>query len=242
MKVRLWHIAVFLIALVVFAGASAPASFFAPRPSETFAYERAGGTVWRARFENVRLGPYDARAMSWRLSPLDLVQGKARLPLTFEDGAIEGEAMLLANWHGDRRIVASSLRLEGAALGSLHLPGETTIEGLDIFFDGGRCAQAAGSVQSDVLTRAGAALGWPGPPLAGAAVCEGEDGRILLSGVNGLGDQVTVSVDLRGDGAVLWRARVQTTTPEAAAALAAAGFAPDGDGLVKNGEGRWLPF
>lgn len=242
MKVRVWHIIVFVAAFLVFAAASAPASFFAPQRSEAFSYEQVGGSVWAARLQNVRLGSYSARELSWRVFPLDLVQGKARVPVWIQDGGIEGDGMLLANWEGDRRIVINTLRLDGAHLGEIDLPGETSLRDFDVFFEDGRCARASGRGESDVLQGAGERLGWPGPRLAGEAACDGDDGRIVMSGVNELGDQASLEVRLSANGAVQWRFDVQSTRPEPQAALAAVGFSPDGEGMAMRGEGRWLPF
>lgn len=242
MRFRLWHALVFVLALAIFAVARAPAAYFAPQRPGVFTYDSASGTVWRAAFEGVRIGPYQARTMTWRLSPFDLVQGKARLPLTFSQGTIEGEAMLLANWRNDRRLYVSTLRLEGAPLGAVLAPGETHIRELDVFFDDGNCAAAAGQLESDVLVRAGQALNWPGPPLSGGAVCDGEDALVRLTGTNEAGESVAALMILSGDGAAQWRISVQTDRPETEAALAAAGFARGPEGLGRSEEGRWLPF
>lgn len=243
MNIRPWHIVVFVLALLVFAIARAPAAFFAPQRPGVFTYERALGTVWRARLEKVRLGPYETSSLSWRLSLLDLLQGKARAPLDFERGSIEGRVMLLANMHNDRRLYAPNLTLIGFPLTeNLRAPGETTLSDIDIFFDNGVCLFAHGQAQSDVLARAGEAIGWPGPPLTGDAACEGEDARILLIGTSAAGERVSARLTLRGDGGAEWRLIVQSVTPETELALTAAGFQRGADGFEISKDGRWLPF
>ncbi len=244
MKIRLWHVIVFVLALVVFAVAWAPAAVFVPQRPGQLSYDRAEGTIWRARLSGVRLGSYAAATATWRLALLDIVQGKAIVPVQFSDGDIEGTLTLLGNWHGDRRLAVQNLRLDGLALAQRgRLAGETRINGLDILFEDGVCTRALGRIESDVLQRGGQALGWPGPALAGDASCDGADARILLTGANEQGERVDVRIMLKGDGAATWRAAVLTQQPATVEALLAAGFNRSAaDGSLGYGEDtRWFP-
>lgn len=243
MKIRLWHMAVFVVALLVFAIARAPAAFFVPQKPGQLSYGRAEGTIWQGALHTVALGPYRVGAASWRLSPLDLIQGKAIVPINLRDGAMEGNLILLGNWHGDRRIGVSQLAMSGLQVGQHMLPGQTRFYGLDILFEGGVCARAQGRVESDVLARAGEALGWSGPTMTGTASCDGEDARIALSGANEAGERVNANVLLTGDGAASWRVSVLSRNDQTLAALSAAGFTPNAaDGAMGYGEEtRWFP-
>lgn len=243
MKIRIWHIVVFAVALVIFAIAGAPAGFFFPQRPGEVTYARAEGTVWNARLEGVHVGPYAAERARWTLSPLDVIRGKAIVPVDFEDGTIEGRVTLLGNVQGDRRIAMPHLRLQGLTLGELSLPGETRMNGVDILFEDGVCTRAQGRAASDVLMRAGQAIGWLGPSVAGTATCDGDDARILLTGANSVGERVNVRIVLRGGGAASWRISVQTGRAETIAALNAAGFTRGvADGALGYGEDtRWLP-
>lgn len=243
MRIRVWHVIVFALALIVSGLALAPPAFFVPQRPGQLTYERAEGTIWNARLSGVHVGPYAAARANWRLSPLDVVRGRAIVPVEFADGSIEGNAMVLGNVQGDRRIAASQLTLSGLVLGALNLPGETRLHGVDILFEDGACVRAQGRVESDVLTRASQSLGWPGPALAGPATCDGEDARIMLSGANDLGERVNLRVLMQGDGAAAWRISVQTDRAETIAALSAAGFTRGvADGALGfGGEMRWLP-
>jgi hypothetical protein len=173
-----------------------------------------------------------------------LVQGKAVADVLFSGGDIDGDLQLLANWGGDRRIVAPRLSIAGASVGQgLNLDGTTSAQGIDIFFDAGRCAAAAGNVQSDILARNEAALRWRGPPMSGVATCEGEDAIIVMNG-SGVSESVRALVRLRGDGGAEWRAEVSGARPEVTAVLAAAGFSagPQSGAQAAGGEMRWTPF
>lgn len=238
---RLWHILVFAIALGLFSLAYAPAAFFVP-PREGFSYTRISGAVWNARIEGARIGRYQADAISWRISPFDLLQGRVIAPLRFS-GEIEGDAVLLANLR-DRRVRIPNLRVRDFHLDGLVLSGETEIWALDLFFEGGRCARAEGRLTSDVLTRAGQALGFDGPALVGGASCDGDDALVEMAGAAATGERVRLSLRLRGDGTGQWRVNVQGAGAQAQAGLLGAGFGiePQSNELTK-GEGlRWLPF
>lgn len=244
MSVKLWHVLVFVVALVAFSIARAPASLLAPQRENEFTYERALGTIWNGRLEGVRLGALDGGAVTWRLPLGDMLQGKLAAPISIADGDVVGEGQYLVTIFGDRRLVVANLRVTGLPLGDIVLSGETTITGFDVFFDGGVCMRAAGQVSSDVLVRAGQTLGFEGPPLSGVVNCEGEDAVVALTGENGGGDAVLAVVRLKGDGQGVWRLSVRSDKPEAQIALAAAGFtvAP-GEGEANFSEDiTWLPF
>lgn len=244
MSLRFWHVIVFLLALAIFAIARAPAGVFAPQRPGVFTYDRAEGTIWRAHFVGAQFGAYEAGAVDWRLSFVDLLQGKAVADLDFAGGAFRGSVRLLGNWRGDRRIVAEDVTIEGAPLGQTALlAGTTHIRGLDLFFADGRCATALGNVESDVLARNAELFRWRGPNVAGAASCVGEEAVIVLEGGETT-DFVHTRLALRANGEGEWRAEARTSRPEVVAALAASGFQRDAETGVMSAaqEMRWLPF
>lgn len=242
MKVRIWHIVLFVVALVAFGVAMTPAAFLVRERPDAFTFARVQGSIWNGRLEQVRLGPYRADSATWQISFLDVIQGKVRVPVELVAGTMQGRVMLLANVHNDRRLFIPTLRLDGVDLGPRGTwPGEVLISGLDIFFDDGVCSAAQGTVYSDVFVRSGERLGWSGPTLNGAAACEGEDAVITMSGRNAMDEQVTGRIVLRGDGSGSWAVAVEGAQPETAAALASAGL-QDGAGEAGYGEVmRWLP-
>lgn len=243
MKIRLWHIGVFIATLLIFVVAWAPAAFFVPQRDDGLRYRRAEGTIWNATLVDASIGPYAAREATWRLALTDVVMGRAIVPMQLSDGDIEGSLTLFANIHGDRRLAIHTLRLSGAQLGELRLSGETRINALDVIFEGGVCTRAQGRIDSDVLTVGGAELGWAGPPLAGDVTCDGEDARILLTGANDAGERVNLLITMRRDGTASWRLSVRSQQPATLEFLAAEGFSrsvTDGT-LGYGGDARWLP-
>jgi hypothetical protein len=243
MKIRLWHIGVFVVALLVSVVAWAPAAFFIPQRPDELTYRRAEGTIWDARLVDLHVGGYTAREATWRLNFADVIRGRAIVPVTLSGGEMDGSLTLLGNVGGDRRLAIQSLRLAGAQLGGLRLAGETRIEGFDVLFQDGVCARALGRIDSDVLAVGGAELGWAGPPLTGDVACDGEDARVVLSGANDQGERVDLRILLGRDGAASWRLSVLSEQPETVQLLAAQGFTADfADGsLGYGGEARWFP-
>jgi Type II secretion system (T2SS), protein N len=238
MSIRHWQFLFFLVAVIGFGVAFAPASLIAPKRENGFTYAHADGTIWDARFDHARLGPLDVGALSWRVELGALLQGKFVADLDASGGALVGKATLLANWRGDRRVMAQSVKLQGAPLSpTVTLAGETTITGLDLYFEKGACKNAQGAVQSDVLARNPDVLRWNGPPLGGQARCDGEDALVALTGATAA-DSVQTSLKLHANGAGAWRAEVRSANTTAQAALAAAGFAlsgpPGGAVMVKE--------
>lgn len=244
MTIRLWHIVLFVVALLGFAAALAPAWLFARSTPGGFSYARAEGTIWRARFVDARLGPFRSAEIGWRLSLLDLVQGRFLGDATFSGGDIDGSARLLANLDGDRRIIAPSLTLSGAQAGGAALAGASALQGIDVLFIRGACDSAAGALSSTVLAANEAAFRWRGPPLAGALSCVGDDAQAVMSPSDGSVAGLAVTLTLHGDGAGEWRARLPPDTQAAAGVLAQLGApaTPEGDALIARGDMRWFPF
>jgi hypothetical protein len=240
--IRSWRLIVFLAALAVSAVALAPARLFVRQQPGALTYASADGTIWRARFGGVRFGPFDAGDVAWRLSFKDLVQGKMIARIDMSGGEIVGDAAVLGNWRGDRRLVAHSLHLTGAPVTpTLRLAGVTTVGNLDLLFRDGRCAAAQGALFSDVLVRTSSQWRWQGPQLRGTAICVDEAARLDLSGSSESGS-VRAALDLAPDGRGVWRIEVRTSRPEVGVALRAAGFGPGPQDFRLSREVRWSPF
>jgi hypothetical protein len=243
MTLRIWHILFFVAALAVFAVMSAPATLVAQR-EDVFTYERATGTIWKGRFEGAHIGKLDAGDVEWRMSFGDLVQGKMNAHADFSGAEVQGSLNILANWRGDRRLIAPMVRIHGAPVGrNLRLAGVTTIQNLDVYYSRGRCVTAQGRLESDVPSSNAALLHWRGPNLAGTASCVGDAAHLSLEGASE-GDFLRTGLELQADGAGVWRTEVRSTKPGITAVLRSAGFGSDQalNRASNQGTFRWFPF
>ena len=239
--IKLWQVAVFAMALVGFLVVRAPASLIV-RPSPSFTYAEAEGTIWQARFSGARIAGLNAGVMSADVSAMGLVQGKLDMPFSVSGADLEGRGRILANLEGDRRIVIAHAVLNSAPMGTIVLSGKTEFRDLDIFFRNGRCSMAQGAASSDVLQRNAAVFGGAAPILTGQAACVGDHAEITMSGSEA-GRSYLVTLVLRGDGAGEARAVVGPTPAEVLATLGSMGFSPDpatGGALLRR-DFRWLP-
>lgn len=244
MSIRPWHVVLFVVALLAFAIARAPAAVFAPKRDGGFTYAAVEGTIWRAQFTQARAGPFDLGALSWRLSFWDLIQGRFLAHVSMTGGRLVGDVRLLANADGDRRLITGGLQLNGVALGGLTFAGGAQVAATDILFVRGACARAEGAARSDMLAVNEAVLRWRGPPLSGQPLCAGDTADWTLQPADGAGGPTRITLLLGADGRGRWRAQLPTDRPEAALALTQAGVAHavQAGAMTAEGELRWFPF
>lgn len=244
MKIRIWHIALFVFALTVSAVALAPAQLLFRGSEGVLTFQRAEGTIWRATLRHVDLGGLDGGDATVAVSPLDLVQGAIVSDIAFAGPDLAGQIRLHAALNGDRRIEAPALTISGMrAQGFGRVPGTTRITGLDMTFRQQACVAAQGQIDSDVLVRVAEQTGGEAPLLAGTAACAGPLGRLMLQG-DAAGDSASALLDLAGNGTGSWTVTYRTSKPQLVATLIAAGFAPDEQGGAFNSKGEmtWLPY
>lgn len=241
---RAWHAGVFLVAVVVFAVALAPAQPFLRQIEGQLTYARIEGRIWDATLFGARIGGLDGGDVGVKLSALALLTGRLEADVQLHGSELDGRVTVSAALDGVL-IDAPSLTLSGAPLPGLgRLPGRTSVSGLEIRFAAGKCASAIGRLESNALEQAFAdSLRGPGPSLFGAATCVGTAARLPLTGEQD-GDALQAWMDIAGDGAGRWRLEVQTRDPQRAAVVLATGLAPSGVAGTFTGEGvfRWLTF
>jgi hypothetical protein len=242
--IRIWHIGVFVAALLVAGVALTPAQLLFRGSEGVLTFKRAEGTIWRSTLRQVDLGGLNGGDAIVSISFLDLLQGQIVSQVDFAGADISGQARMYAGFNGDRRIEAQSLSISGMRVqGFGRVSGKTTLTGVDIRFAGRDCASARGQIESDVLARTAEQAGSQAPLLAGTASCAGQFGRLMLQG-DGAGDSATALLDLGSDGTGQWNVTYRTAKPELAATLVAAGFAPNGEGGTFDTKGTmtWLPY
>ncbi len=244
MTLRIWHVVFFLIAFAAFAIALAPAALLAPaRDGERFNYASIEGTIWSGRVNAARLGGYSIDALDWRVAAVDLLLGKLTV-LFRATGPVAGDGAVTVGLGGDKEARIGSLRAESLMFGKTRFAGETRIEDLRLGFKNGACAAALGKVSTEVLRKAGAALGFAGPQLSGEPSCNGPDIELPMRGLAADGGEVAAVLRLKADGSGEWRLSAKDVSKDAMIGLAAAGFSHDQaqSAMVRSGELRWFPF
>ncbi len=242
--IRIWHVAIFVLALVGGGVALAPAQAFLRSSDESLSFTRANGTIWDATLTHARIGGLDAGDVGIRLSAGDLLLGRAAADISMSGSGIAGSARLQVNMGGERRLTSSNLRLQGLPVNeTLHLSGETRIRNLDMVLGADACISAQGVLESDTLMRSGEIIGVNGPMMSGVAACHGPVGRLAMNGERD-GETVQLVLDLASSGAVQWAVQYRTENRDVAMRLAALGLQLQGDtgSYEKRGVARWLPF
>lgn len=242
--IRCWHLVLFAVLLVLAAAAFAPARFFLHPTKGGLEFEDARGSVWDATLTKAHVGRLDAGDIRVRLSPTDIVLGRLVANIAFSGVNIAGDARLQFGLGGERRLMASDLRIKDFPIDDhVALVGVTRLGNLDLLLDDQACRSAQGVLESDTLMRSADTIGANGPNLSGVAVCAGPVGRLMLSGERD-GDSAELVLDLAGSGAAQWSTIYRTGRPDVAARLVLLGFESQGEtgAFGKRGAVRWLPF
>lgn len=186
------------------------------------------GSIWSGRLEQAALGAQTLGNLDARLHFLPLLSDETRLSLS-GDGAFRGVFMRRRT-----RLAVEGLDLR-APISALGLPGAGTagISQGAVAFDGPTCQTASGRLSIEGL----AGSGWVAPPLVGALSCD--DGQ-LLARLNGQDPALELNADMRFDRTGRWTLDIlaRPADPLVAAALAAQGFQPTGEGLTYSTAGR----
>lgn len=244
MKIRIWHIVIFAIALAASAIALAPAQLLFRGSEGVLTFHRAEGTIWHATLRQVDLSGLDGGDATVTVSLFDLMQGSVVSDIAFNGPDLSGQVRLHMSLNGDRRLESPALVISGMrARGVGRVPGSTRVTGLDVTFRQQACAAAQGQIDSDVLVKVAEQTGGVAPLLTGNATCVGQVGRLTLQGDAG-GDSASALLDLGGNGTGSWSVTYRTSKPQLAASLIAAGFTPDEQAAAFNSKGdmTWLPY
>ncbi len=144
----------------------------------------ADGTIWQGTIGDLNLRGHSLGAFDVSLTPQSMLGGT--IDMTFVQAG-EGEQPLTGSLRADgprRGIVATSGRLApGDLFGAL--PIETLIlSDVTMMFDDGRCAEASGTVATDIAIGVG---GFGNKrTLDGALSCQGERVRLAMRSVTGI--------------------------------------------------------
>ncbi len=237
-----WHIGFFIAALLACSVALAPATLLLPSRASGFSYVAGSGSIWNAKFDGAKVNGLDAGTLHWRIDPGSLLEGGVGVRTSFDGDDLDGDLAVTVAAGGVRRVQSRRLTLRGAPVVWSGLEGTTSIEGLDLRFNGKTCASAAGALSSDILERNGRLLGGAGPFLNGTAVCSQEEAWLPIEG-NAGAERFRAVIVLRPEGALRWQADIIPASLARSTAYAAIGFqpVPDEPYLRQTKEIKWLP-
>ena len=198
------------------------------------AAREAEGSIWLGVLKEAQLGPMALGDVRARLNIWPLLLGRVRLGLYRDEangGRFDGAVSV------SRHTVGIEDMTGQLRTGSLFAPVPISALDLDQVsarFDGGRCESAEGRVR---VTVAGTLAGIPLPSgAAGDLRCDQGALLLPLASQSGMGQ---LNIRVRGDGGYTVELLVRQLDPTLAPTLAAAGFAPSGDGFVRRIEGHF---
>ncbi|MBI1338680.1 hypothetical protein GC169_00505 [bacterium] len=237
-----WRISIFLLALIGFAVARAPARLFAPPPSDQLSYSSVDGTIWNAILRDAVIAGARAGDVSAALRPWPLVSGRAVVDVTAPGPDIRGDAQLDLGLFGDLRIASSTFSVNlSRYLGLGDLADRSTVTDARIAFSRGRCTSAEGVAETDVFVLAARELqAGEGLLLRGGLMCAGVDARLRVTGERDA-ETLAAQADVSSDGRGTWSIMIQTDKAAVAAIAATRGFTLDSEADVLKREGafRW---
>lgn len=194
------------------------------------------GSIWSGRLDEVAAAGVPIGTVEARLSPFELLLGRARIDVgrpadAAGDGPLSGAVTVSRNSLGVADVTA--VVPLAAALAPLPV-SNVTLSNFNVRFDGGACTRASGSARA-VLTGsiAGVALA---QGLNGNAVCDGRYVRIPLTSQSG---QERLDVRVAVDGEYVADLIAILPDTERVAALAALGFEAVPGGYRLRATGRF---
>jgi general secretion pathway protein N len=197
------------------------------------AAREASGSIWLGALREAQVGPVPIGDVSARLNSLPLFLGRARVSLVRRaaDGSFAGA--LLASRHSFAfEDVTGQLRL-GGQLAPLPIAA-LDLDDFSAGFADGQCRQAGGMVRATLAGDLGGIVLPSG--LSGTARCDA--GAVLLPLASQSGME-QLNLRLFPDGRYRAELLVRPTDPATGQRLAAAGFAPAGNGFARLVEGSF---
>ena len=189
------------------------------------------GGVWWGEMEQLMLGKVALGNVEARLSPVQLLVGRARMDFSRQRGAPD-------DLKGAVSVNSSSFGLDDvtARLGVGGLFAPLPVNGLEFDdvsarFADGACVRAEGRVRMTISVQG---LNLP-QGLSGTAVCDGDALLLPLVSQSGL---ETMQLRVEGDRSYSAELRLKTSDPELAAELQKDGFVRRGEGLGLTVRGR----
>lgn len=203
--------------------------------SQGLSTREVAGPVWAGGLDDARYGDIALGDLSAGLSPIQLFVGRARIDVdgagTSGDQGLHGALSVSRSTFGVDDLTATLPA--GSAFAPLPIAA-LRFDDVSVRFKDGNCATAEGKVTAtiaDTLPQ----LALP-PSLSGAVRCAG---GVLLVPLASQARTESIAVSIEADGKYRATLTARPSDATAAAALAGAGFQPDGSGYRLQIEGRF---
>ncbi|GAB4533820.1 MAG: hypothetical protein Kow00133_21510 [Amphiplicatus sp.] len=201
-------------------------------------WRKAEGSLWRGRIEGVVYRGAPLGEASFRMRPLSLLAGTLAADLSFQGGALEGQARAAVGLGGRIALEDADLVFDlGAARRYLFLgaplEGSARITLDELVLTRRGCLAAAGEISTDALARRARRMGGQGFALAGTASCENRELVLALSG-RGAEGEAALTMRVRPDYTYALEAAVEPAREDLGQALETFGFARE-DGVLTYG-------
>lgn len=240
MGTRVILIILFLAAAIIAGLSQLPLSYVLSQSGASnsgLSWARAEGTVWEGRVTGLAYGAQPIGTAHLRLQPGSLLAGRVAYDVQWAGPPGRGSGLLSLG--GDQDYAVDDLRLEasisalnGAADWVRANGGELRVRADRIRFSDGRCAEAQGTVSTDVLTRAAMAWGQTWPDVSGELSCDAGMLIVPLEGERNGAERVEAVARIGLVEASSVEASVVNADPQLENALALMGFVYENDAYV----------
>lgn len=241
---RLALIIVFVIALVFGLCSGIPLSYAmrnAGLVQQGIGWQQARGTIWDGQITGLSYRGKAAGAVDINSSPLSLFRGGIASDVHWIGQAGRARLQMIVSLS---RVNISGLsadvdisRFDGIHNELRRIGGALKISNATLRFDyAGRCIQASGTAQLDLVRRLGAQYGRDWPMLSGTPACVDDAIQIPLAGDGANGERFEVTLRTLPDGRTGMDVHVEGLDAQATAALATVGFTKSGNGYTLRQE------
>ncbi len=189
-----WITAIFVVAFVATLIAKLPLAFVlnvVGAKSDGFQYDKAYGTVWSGALSEVKVSGEDVGLVQLKFRPASLMQVKPEYDLRFSGPITEAQGKLRLSLAGGISLHTFLAEIKLNKVRHLDERLRRSDSSLFVSIDtlksdtNGRCVEAQGNFESDLLTNVGEVWGWDGPRLFGEVSCQDQKYAFQLQNQGG---------------------------------------------------------
>jgi len=207
-------------------------------------WSSARGTVLNGTMVQAQYGAQPIGTVHLNLQLAALLKGKLRYATEWNGAAGQGTGVVDFGRStldvSDASMVLHLRQLVGLIDDVRQTDGSVSIRDASVTLSNGKCANAQGSVSSDVLTKFAARYDQQATAFTGTLACDGPMLLLDMAGQVGINDMASAQLRVGTAEASSLEARVKTIEPEIATALLFYGFETDGDEVIFRREAQTL--